>query len=715
MTKFNSAEEKKQHVENADLGWPEESPFHKGELQVQEKLGVMTRMDGFARKVIRRYMPEQHMQFYQGLRFVVIGCGDEDGNPWCHMVVGEPGFATASDPVELDVKPKVIIPQLISKLTPGSRIGVLGIDFEFRRRNRLNTTILEVNEDNKQKKIPNTIKLLVEQSFGNCPQYISRRQTLPFHAKQQEEERFGSILNQREKDIIETCDTFFVASLVPGDGTTLGADASHRGGRSGFVRVLTKDNASVLIVPEFPGNNHYNTFGNWKLYPKAGLLFIDFRTGAALALTGNIELFLDTHHGPHREEINAFAGAERYWTFQVIKGVSLPAGSIPLEFKEQTQDFMSPNSLLTGTWAQADAQLRAQKLTNAWRPYTVTRIVNENSLIKSFYLEPKDNFGLTDFKPGQYLTIRLGDDDTALIRTYTISVAPREGYYRISVKKEGKVSTLLHETISMGDTIMARAPRGNFYLSLEEKDKNKSAVLIGGGIGITPLLSMLRHTVREGMRTRWESIRNKTYFIHLSHDMNTRAFFQETSELAQRANPDKIQVISLLSTVDGHLTKEKFQQILPLDNYEFYICGPSSFTQVTYSLLRQSLGIRDDRIFAEAFGPSALKREPDDNFSPPEPLVPAATTPQHVRFAKTHFDTQWEPEKSGSLLELAEAHGIQVSYACRLGNCGTCVTKILKGSVTYATPLAAAADIEDAHCLLCQAVPVEQEVLELDL
>ncbi|WP_339527871.1 FAD-binding oxidoreductase, partial [Pseudomonas sp. EL_65y_Pfl2_R96] len=185
----------------------------------------------------------------------------------------------------------------------------------------------------------------------------------------------------------------------------------------------------------------------------------------------------------------------RLWTFDVEKLVRRPA-ALALRWRF---DGMSPTSLLTGNWAEADARLQAQALGNRWRPLRVAKIEAESRNIRSIYLEPDDGAGLPVFLAGQHLPLRFTLDGEVHIRTYSLSSAPSDGFYRISVKREGRVSSHLHEQIQVCDVLEARAPQGHFTVAPLER---RPLVLLAAGVGITPLLSMLREVVYQGLRTR---------------------------------------------------------------------------------------------------------------------------------------------------------------------------------------------------------------------
>jgi ferredoxin-NADP reductase len=305
----------------------------------------------------------------------------------------------------------------------------------------------------------------------------------------------------------------------------------------------------------------------------------------------------------------------------------------------------------------------------------------------------------------------------AAIRTYTLSAAPSDGIYRISVNRKGLVSTYLHDTVRPGDIIEARAPAGAFTIDAREA---RPAVLLAAGIGITPLLAMLRHVVYEGLRTR--RIR-PTWLIYSAHSKAERAFNNEIQSLLE-ASGGVVRLVRLLSDAAGAVAGEDYEKqgrvdmallsaVLPFNDYDFYLCGPPAFMQSVYDGLR-GLSIADRRIHAEAFGAASLARA-DDAAAKSAPSRPAAKSPVPVYFMQSGKEARWEPG-DGTLLELAEARGLAPEFSCRLGNCGSCRTKVLSGAVAYTK--VPTADVADDEALICCSVPAagsEGVRLELDL
>ncbi|MGY4315927.1 FAD-binding oxidoreductase [Bradyrhizobium sp. JR3.5] len=668
--------------------------WHAGEMAIQQKVGVAEKMAAVGQRAVRDFMPDQHRDFFAQIPFVVVGSVDRSGDVWASLLAGRPGFIASPTPrhLEIDARPEPSDPAS-EGMREGDAIGLLGIELHTRRRNRANG-LLRASSDK-------ALSFELDQSFGNCPQYIQLRD---FRFVREPDAAFtgeveqGTMLDQAARDTIAAADTFFVASYAEREDRRQ-VDVSHRGGRAGFVRVAAD---GTLTVPDFAGNLFFNTLGNILVNGKAGLVFVDFETGDMLQLTGDAEVILDS------PEIAAFQGAERLWSFHARRVVRR-RGALPLRWAFRAEGW-SPNALMTGDWAQAADRLRATERATQWRPFKVTGIVDESRSIRSFHLQPDDGAGLLPHQAGQHLPIRLAlpGSDKPVIRTYTLSVAPSDGMYRISVKREGLVSQHLHDTIHVGDIIEARAPSGGFTIDAREK---RPAVLLAGGVGITPMLAMLRHVVYEGLRTR--GIR-PTFLFQAAHARAERAFGDELQQLAEAAG-GAVRIIRVLSDVDGaeqgvdydaagRIDMALLSRVLPFNDYDFYLCGPPQFTQSLYDALR-GYNIADGRIHAEAFGPSSLVRKTDVATTAP-PRRPAATTPVPVVFTASMKEARWTPE-SGTLLELAEERALSPAFSCREGNCGSCRTRLLAGAVTYLKE--PTAEVADDEVLICCAVPAKPD------
>lgn len=681
------------------------SPWHRGEQTMQSTIGIKESLEEIGKRVIRSYMPDQHRDFFNKLPFIVVGSVDIQGWPWASILTGYPGFISSPTSTSLTIRAQSLANDpLRHNLSYGSQLGLLGIEITSRRRNRVNARVSDGN--------PDEIQLDIEQSFGNCPQYIQKR-SVDFvrapddNAPNRTASRFTG-LDLSAQELIATADTFFVASYVTTEGgsTIDGVDVSHRGGKPGFVKV----EGNRLTIPDYSGNNFFNTLGNFLENPKAGLLFVDFESGNTLQVCGSVELLLEKSN-----EISAFKGAERGWRVTVEQCIRT-SDALPLRAKLQEY---SPHSLITGTWQQSAATVLAEENREVWQKYKVVKTRDESSVIRSFSLQPSDGAALVDFKAGQHLTIRTKDSvsSTTLVRNYTVSSAPGDTAFRISVKREdtGTLSPHLHSSLQLGTEIDILAPRGGFVFDPQEK---RPAVLIAAGVGITPMISMAEDAANELVRARYQ---RELTVIHAASSSTERAFYDEFTSLAAESQ-GQLRYISLLKHVTSterigtdysstaRIDADLLRCWLSLTDYDFYLCGPAAFMQEVYDTLRE-IGVRNKRIFAESFGPAALTRDCDIPTHEP-PLIAEADSAQ-VRFACTGTEHTWSKGEE-TLLGFAERHDIEAPFSCRSGSCGSCATKLNAGAVAYRTQ--PTASIEPGEVLLCCAVPAQNSPpIELDL
>jgi len=471
---------------------------------------------------------------------------------------------------------------------------------------------------------------------------------------------------------------------------------SHRGGKPGFVKV---DDDRSFVFPDYSGNNHYNTIGNITLNPQAGFLFIDFEVGDVVYMTGEVEIVWEG------EELHAFKGAERLIRFNVEEVIRVE-GSLPLRF-----DFADYSPMLhhTGSWDEAYDTIAADKERNIYIPLEIFEIRRESDVISSFYLRRTEGRALASYQPGQFLPIRLNipGHDAPVARTYTVSDIPGANHYRLSIKREGGdavVSNHFHDNLRIGSRIEAMAPRGKFIL---DQTSDRPVVLLSAGVGITPMIAMTNFILSEGQRTRKF---RRTFFIHAAQNGTVHAFGNHIRELAwdhgfftahiRFSNPGKGDEIGRTHDSEGFVDPALLKEILPFDDYDFYLCGPAPFMQSLYDGLTE-LGIRDERIHYESFGPATVLKH---DAKPIRDVESGQTDdgPVTVRFAGSDVEVEWTPDK-GTLLELAEEAGINPEFSCRSGICGTCATRLSCGAVNYMEePSAPHADDE---VLICCSTP----------
>lgn len=272
------------------------SVYHAGELAVQATAGVQAQAERLV-KLINSSIPPAVQDFLSSQKLAIastVGTGDQ---VWASLLTGESGFvqAISEHTVQINATPIPGDP-LRENLLQQDNIGILVIDLATRRRVRINGKA-EINPDG-------SIYVHTKQVYFNCPKYIQLRQLDTDTKVQLPSIEHSQILTSQQQQWIAHTDTFFIASYHPAGG----ADASHRGGYPGFVRVLSD---RLLLFPDYAGNNMFNTLGNIATNPQTGLLFIDFESGSTLQLTGKTSIIWDA------QQMAEFAGAERLVEFEI--------------------------------------------------------------------------------------------------------------------------------------------------------------------------------------------------------------------------------------------------------------------------------------------------------------------------------------------------------------------------------------------------------------
>jgi len=365
-------------------------------------------------------------------------------------------------------------------------------------------------------------------------------------------------------------------------------------------------------------------------------------------------------------------------------------------------------------------------LTSRSFPFEVVAKVRESSTITSFHLVPLDRHHWQHFEAGQFLTIQVPDPSTGgyVLRNYTVSSAPSdEGMYRITVKREaalapgtpqGLASCWLHDVVEEGAIVIINGPRGGFKLDMGSK---RPVILLSGGVGITPTISMLKVLANESERPVW--------FIHACDSGAVHALEKEVETLAARRAGIHVHYCYRFPSGDdverarfhsaGFISRETVQKLLPLDDYQVYMCGPPPFMQAMYSLLT-SLGVGKKNIAYEFFGPASLLSQAGQrdvsgvSAPPPTPIVDQSDNGIHLVLQKSDRRFAWDGS-SESILSFLEAQGVEPPFSCRAGVCGSCVQDLVSGDVEYSEePLE---DIPPGRVLLCCSRPTTSIVLNL--
>jgi uncharacterized protein len=363
----------------------------------------------------------------------------------------------------------------------------------------------------------------------------------------------------------------------------------------------------------------------------------------------------------------------------------------------------------------------AEEAKSAWngiRKFSVTQKVMECADTFSFYLTPHDAKPLPPFKPGQYLTFQLNVPGLGkpVVRCYSLSDCARPSHYRVTIKRcpapEGGIhppgvgSSFFCDRVKVGDILDVKAPNGHFHLDMEQE---RPVVLISGGVGVTPMIAMA-NALAEARSNR------EIWFFHGARNAKDHMFKSYMNGLAGENKSVRMHICyskPLETDVkgrdfhhEGRVTVDLFKELLPSNNFEYFLCGPGAFMESITEDLRK-WGVPDEWVHFEAFGPASVKRA-----AKPEAKVGVAFPPfggLEVSFARSGRKVMWQGS-GRSLLELAEEARIKIDAGCRAGNCGSCLVAIKSGSVEYLG--AHGADVEEGSCLACICRPATALVID---
>ena len=354
---------------------------------------------------------------------------------------------------------------------------------------------------------------------------------------------------------------------------------------------------------------------------------------------------------------------------------------------------------------------------SGWRPFRISArgFEDESRSQCSFALQPVDGLPLAPFRPGQFLTFLIpgaAADAASLLRCYSLSDRPRPDHYRITVKRmlapqnrpdvpPGIGSAWFHDSIEIGDIVQVRAPAGQFVI---DEDSGVPAVFIAGGIGITPMLSMILWCLdtQPGRTLRlYYGIRNAAEYafrplledLVLQHpNFHLTTVFSGPWPETPAAGP---------TPPPAFIDVDLLRQTLPAGRHRFHICGPAAMMEALVPAL-SDWGVLAADIHFEAFGPASVR-------SPSAAPVARLDAPLSIRFRASGRTIDWTGDDA-SLLDLAERSGIVIEAGCRAGSCGSCETRLLSGTVDY--PKTPDFAVSVGHCLLCVATPATAIELE---
>jgi glycine betaine catabolism B len=321
----------------------------------------------------------------------------------------------------------------------------------------------------------------------------------------------------------------------------------------------------------------------------------------------------------------------------------------------------------------------------------VARVFDETAEVRTFRLVSPDGGRLPfDYLPGQYLNLQLNIDGRRVNRSYTIASSPtRCGYCELSIKREdaGLASAYLHRTLREGDRLRISAPAGKFVFTGQESE---GVVLIAGGVGITPLMSITRYLTDRA----WTG----EIFLFIVARTENALIFRDELDLLKKRFPNlrvwvsltRIQPEEAWNGQRGRVNEELLTQAVPdLPRRLFYVCGPDTMMSATRELLVK-LGVPPSNIRFEAFvSPGAASHSVGANgesvyaLVEPEPSSDDVLMPATATFARTRKTANLTPETT--ILEASESVGVELPFECRSGICGQCKVRLVDGSVVMET------------------------------
>lgn len=341
----------------------------------------------------------------------------------------------------------------------------------------------------------------------------------------------------------------------------------------------------------------------------------------------------------------------------------------------------------------------------AFVPTTVLAVLDEATDIKTFRLARPEGF---EFAAGQFLAVRVQIDGKPHVRCYSISSAPHtRGYLEISVRRQGLVSGTLHATVRAGATLTINRPAGQFVYPTGD---DRPLALIAGGIGITPLLSMLRHA------TATDPLRPVTLLYSVRGEQDV-AFYNELRVLAER-HPHLGVVITLTQPKGptllrtGVINADMLRQYVPAPAHTiFCLCGPPPMIDAMRQVLG-GLGVPDGQIRYEQFNTAVAASLVNTAVAVPAAKADAVAPAGSVRVTFDMSHVTVSASSRHTLLETAEAEGVSITSSCRSGVCQSCRTRLKTGHADCRSDVLDPEDRANGYVLPCVTWPEDDCVLE---
>jgi len=335
----------------------------------------------------------------------------------------------------------------------------------------------------------------------------------------------------------------------------------------------------------------------------------------------------------------------------------------------------------------------------------VSAVIRETPECSSFELSvPTELQEAYRYKAGQHLTFELPWDDFKVTRCYSLASCPDLGEtLKIGVKRVagGRVSNWMNDNLKAGDSIRASVPEGRFVLDPETR-AGAPLFLFAGGSGITPVIALLKSALTNTKRS--------VALLYANQDRSSVIYDEEIDRIAAE-HPDRVLVRHHLDSEGGYLRPDEIRALLHhTDIAEFYICGPEPFMELIEQTLDEA-GVHDELVYIERFvSPADPDRVEADAIDVASLEAPEAFSLWLNGRSRT------VPYLAGkTLLQCAQAAGLQPAHSCESGYCGSCMAHVNTGKVHMRTHEALSErDIARGVALLCQSIPASSEPLELD-
>jgi uncharacterized protein len=538
---------------------------------------------------------------------------------WISPALGAPGFAGVqqSNAITLGTAAAAAVhptdPLAAALARPCTLLGLVAVDFAARRRYRANGVASRTTDGGA---LP---ALAVHEFFPNCPKYIQRRTAqlrtggVPLRVDAAVEER--PALSEGDAAIVRAADTVFLGTVYD----QAGADANHRGGRPGFVRVISP---TSLAWPDYRGNGMFQSAGNLERNSRAAMLFVDFATGDFLQLSGSAVVDWDA--------AGEYDGAARVMRFEVRQVRRTRALT---DYRWHLEDPSPYNPVLSQGGGGAPAA-DGDSLDTAI-PLVLAKIVDESPTVKTFrFLAPRR----VRFLPGQYATFRFdgvlavaeAGAGAPAVRTWTLSETSNSTHgddsLEVSVKRKpgGFVSTWLHAHAAVGLCVSLLGIDGDMTAVREVSSgagqpflyaAPRKLLLVSGGIGMTPNLAILRGL--DVFLNTDDAAATDVFLVHSERRAADLPFQRELVRRADSASGPRLRIVNVLSgpgesvveqggsvtTRLGRVTVSLLAEEVGDDivERECYVCGPPGFLQGVSAALVTALGVDPKRVHHETF------------------------------------------------------------------------------------------------------------------